>query len=350
MSTVGPNEMGLNSESAARSAVAGRDSWVWWGGAVSDRDRSQTMLRAVELYYLDGMTQAAIADRLGCTRWTVGRLLRDALDAGLVKIEINHPLARRRDLEVELRRAFNLAVVQVVPTQATSVATLTALARLGADFLTDMRPRPSTVALGWGRTTAAMVRGVPDRWATGVTVVQAAGVPASLDDSITGASLTMLAKRGRGTARTFNAPCIAASDAEARKYHSDPQVSAVLDAAARADVILYSPGGLGQDTFISALDRAGAEDSETAAARLRDAGAVANILNRFIDATGRAVDPRLDARAIAILLDDLRKIRTKVVVGFGPEKTEAMAAAATAELADAMLTDADTAEQMLDAA
>lgn len=314
------------------------------------RDRSQTMLRAVELYYLDGMTQAAIADRLGCTRWTVGRLLRDAMDAGLVTIQINDPHARRRDLEVKLRKAFNLPVVQVIPTQATPVATLTALARLAADFLTDMRPRPNTIALGWGRTTAAAVRGVPDRWAAGVNVVQAAGVPDNLDDTITGLSLAMLAKRGRGTARTFNAPCIAANDAEARKYQSDPQIAAVLDAAAHADVILYSPGGLTQHTFIHSLGRAGAQDPKKTVERLQGAGGAANILNRVIDNKGRIVDPTLDARAIAILLDDLRKIRTKVVVGCGHDKPEAMTAAATAELADVLLTDAETAEQMLEAA
>ncbi|MGX6496936.1 MAG: hypothetical protein ACWM0X_00050 [Schaalia turicensis] len=37
-----------------------------------DDDREMAVLRAAQLYYYENMTQDSIADRLGCTRWTVG--------------------------------------------------------------------------------------------------------------------------------------------------------------------------------------------------------------------------------------------------------------------------------------
>ena len=53
-------------------------------------DREAQMLRAAQLYYYDNLTQGAIADRLSCTRWTVGRLLEEARESGIVTISVNH--------------------------------------------------------------------------------------------------------------------------------------------------------------------------------------------------------------------------------------------------------------------
>lgn len=59
-----------------------------------DHDREAQMLRAAQLYYYENLTQGAIADRMNCTRWTVGRLLDEARACGIVAISINHPRSR----------------------------------------------------------------------------------------------------------------------------------------------------------------------------------------------------------------------------------------------------------------
>ena len=48
-------------------------------------------LRAATLYYLDGLTQAEIAGRLGVSRPTAGRLVARAKAKGLVRIEVVVP-------------------------------------------------------------------------------------------------------------------------------------------------------------------------------------------------------------------------------------------------------------------
>ena len=48
-------------------------------------------LRAATLYYLDGLTQAEIASRLGVSRPTAGRLIARAKAKGLVRIEVVVP-------------------------------------------------------------------------------------------------------------------------------------------------------------------------------------------------------------------------------------------------------------------
>jgi deoxyribonucleoside regulator len=48
------------------------------------------MIRVSHLYYEEMLTQEAIARRMNLTRWKIGRLLKQARDSGVVKIEIAH--------------------------------------------------------------------------------------------------------------------------------------------------------------------------------------------------------------------------------------------------------------------
>ena len=90
------------------------------GGQVvsTARDRVATpedlrlALRAATLYYLDGLTQAEIASRLGVSRPTAGRLVARAKARGLVRIEVVVPPDMRDGLhaaeEGELEQRFGL--------------------------------------------------------------------------------------------------------------------------------------------------------------------------------------------------------------------------------------------------
>ncbi|MEE2035272.1 MarR family transcriptional regulator, partial [Rhodococcus chondri] len=63
-------------------------------------------LRAATLYYLDGLTQAEVANRLGVSRATAGRLVARARSQGLVRIEVAVPPDLRDDLHADTERAL----------------------------------------------------------------------------------------------------------------------------------------------------------------------------------------------------------------------------------------------------
>ncbi len=81
------------------------------------REDLRLALRAATLYYLDGLTQAEIAARLGVSRPTAGRLVARAKSRGLVRIDMVVPPDMRDDLhadeerELELRFGLTEAVV-----------------------------------------------------------------------------------------------------------------------------------------------------------------------------------------------------------------------------------------------
>ena len=110
--------------SVAISTSNGEVAGTIGGRAVSrPQDRASTpedlrlALRAATLYYLDGLTQAEIASRLGVSRPTAGRLVARAKAKGLVRIEVVVPPDMSDDLhadeerELEQRYGLTEAVV-----------------------------------------------------------------------------------------------------------------------------------------------------------------------------------------------------------------------------------------------
>ncbi|WP_305956295.1 sugar-binding domain-containing protein, partial [Xanthomonas oryzae] len=133
------------------------------------------MVRVAELYYDEDKTQDEIGGLLKISRWKVGRLLTQARQRGIVRIEIVHPRARRLGLERELVERFGLTDAVVVPSPEGDEGTLERVAQAAADCLTALRPVPRTLGVSWGKTLRAVAEALPDGWANGVTVVQLNG-------------------------------------------------------------------------------------------------------------------------------------------------------------------------------
>src|SRR5260370_35046332 len=98
------NAVGSVAISTSNGEVAGTIG----GRAVSTpQDRASTpedlrlALRAATLYYLDGLTQAEIASRLGVSRPTAGRLVARAKAKGLGRVEVVVPPAMSDGLRAD---------------------------------------------------------------------------------------------------------------------------------------------------------------------------------------------------------------------------------------------------------
>src|SRR6202165_609720 len=99
-----------------RSTANGRIAGSIANPEAPSRERSpedlRLALRAATLYYLDGLTQAQVAARLGVSRPTAGRLVARAKAKGLVRIEVVVPDDQKDNLhageETALERRFGL--------------------------------------------------------------------------------------------------------------------------------------------------------------------------------------------------------------------------------------------------
>lgn len=307
------------------------------------RDRERAVLQAAELYHLDGLTQAAVAERLGVTRWTVSRLLQEAEEKGIVETRIDHPHARIPDLEAGLREKFGLAAARVVPTLSTRAETFILVARSTADFLANVRPQPGIVAVGWGKTTAAVARAMKESWNPGVQVAQMNVAPAEIVDLLARGPVRILAARGPGSDHLLEGPAVARSSAEASTVMNTENNRKTLSKARKAEAYLYSPQPI-ED--VGLFVRAGGFTHDSVSA-MRRAGAVGSILCRFIDPDGEVLSEDLEGRTIGLPLENLRSDAPTITAGYGMAKVPAFRAALKAGLANVLITDESPARALL---
>lgn len=79
-------------------------------------DLKELLVRVAELYYMEGLTQEAIAQMLDLSRPQVSRYLKRARELGIVEIRIMSPLLAVSDQRDRLSHMFSLPFVTVVST------------------------------------------------------------------------------------------------------------------------------------------------------------------------------------------------------------------------------------------
>ena len=309
-----------------------------------ETDRDLLMLRAAHLYYYERLTQSAIADRMNTTRWTVGRLLEEAREIGMVTISINHPRARTFELEEKLQKAFSLGDAVVVNTQATPEATSQLVASSAAEYLTGLRPKPRTIGVAWGKTSAGVALAMPERWTNDLRVYQTYGGLVRSNDDVVSHSIGLMAKRGQGVGYMVPAPAIVADERLGTYLMREPAISQTLVHAAQAEILLYSPGVLGDD---SVLVKSGFLTTDDVA-ELQSRGCVTDLFSHFIGADGKPVDTSWEARTVAISLDAVRRAKNTSLVASGDEKVDPVGVSVCNGYAKVLVTDSRTAEQVLE--
>jgi deoxyribonucleoside regulator len=127
--------------------------------AVSRQDTlsdTRLMVRIAQLYYRLQLSQEQVGERLGLSRFQVGRLLDRALREEIVRIEIVHPAGRLIELEDALVERFGLqaAVVADAPEASSDEATQ----RLSRDAVAGAAGLPAAL----GPTGSIGGVGLPD--------------------------------------------------------------------------------------------------------------------------------------------------------------------------------------------
>ncbi len=298
------------------------------------------------MYYMESLTQAAIADRVDSTRWTVGRLLEEARERGIVTISINHPHARRFDLEKRLVEELGAREAIVVPTQSSDSATGSVLAEAAAEYLTGLRPRPTSMGVAWGRTVTRIARAMPAKWTKGLEVFQTYGGLVRSNDDEVADSIGLMALKGRGIGHLLPAPAIVADPELGRRLKKEPSVARTLEAAPAADVVLFSPGVLSTESVLVRNGYLSPEEME----EIKGLGAVMDLFTHFIDAEGRPVSAELEDRCIGIELEALARAKRSVVVGAGSGKADPIRYCLAGGFANVVVTDSATAQGVLEGA
>jgi deoxyribonucleoside regulator len=316
-------------------------------------DELRLALRAATLYYLDGLTQAEVANRLGVSRPTAGRLVARARTQGLVRIEVAVPPHLRDDLHADTERAledrFGLTEAVVVGVRVDDIGPLdrpesfTALGRAAAALLTRRLRPTDTLGFTWGPETIAVARSLPSGVATCDTIVQLDGsVTTSAYQTGTEYVLGRCAEQLRARPLRLPTP-LYADPATVASMRTDSGISRTLEAGRRSDAMIFGVGAVSTSTTLfegSFLDTAMLD-------ALAEAGAVGEIGGRFFHSDGTPVEGELEDRTMSIPLHDVRACPATILVTGGAAKHRAVLGALRGGFASMLVCDTACAEWLL---
>jgi DNA-binding transcriptional regulator LsrR (DeoR family) len=302
------------------------------------------MTRVASQYYLEGMTQEAVARSLRLSRPTVGRLLERARTTGIVEITVNvHPDIGLQ-VEADLISAFGLDQVVLVSDQTEEASQRASVARAAAALLRRQISDGDVVALGMGRNVGAVPDfiGTAPRRAT--TFVSAIGGSPLVDTGINPNEICRrLAEAFAGSAEVLYAPAYAETPVVRDAFINHDDVREVLEHARAANVALI---GIGNACDDSAVVRMGCF-SVAEMRRLRDRGAVGDILGAFFDADGTAVVDGIGDRVVAIDRADLEAIKCVVAICSEQDKGDAILGALRSGIVNVLVANLSTARAVL---
>ena len=300
-------------------------------------------VRAAWLYYMEGLTQDAVAQVLGTTRARVLRMLATCREDGAGQITVTSPLNRCVILERGLEQRFGMERAIVIPRPRDPTETSALIGSATGAYLSSILTDGMTVGLGWGRTIGASLPNLPQRNFNKLTIV-------SLLGGLTFASRVNPSEFAWRVADRLGAECfmmaapVYAPDARTREMlvnHSG--MEELFRHAGRLDVALVSVGDLSPHSTLVSLGVVGTDD----VASLVRAGAIGDLLCRFMDAEGALVDHPLNDRVVSAPPALLREARRLVLASGGWGKAPAILAAVRMLKPAVLVTDEHVAEALL---
>jgi DNA-binding transcriptional regulator LsrR (DeoR family) len=295
------------------------------------------IVTAAHLYYVEERSQEEVAKQLGVSRSTVSRLLAEARQSGVVRIEVTaQPPVD--GFENELAAQLELERVYVAQGTAKPDDPGAVLASAVGQALLDSELRAGDALLvGWGRATWSLshtdLPKIP-----GVVVVPALG---GLNDEQpwvqTNEIARRIAARLEGSVLLLHAPAVPSAELR-ESLLTDESIRAALTRWDDAAVALVGIGAWAQAQPVppSLLSM----DAEALRATAGD------VVGRLFDANGAPMPYATEARLLGISRDQLARIRRRIGVAVGTQKVEAIVAAARSRLVNVLVTDVITASAL----
>ena len=310
-----------------------------------EASRLDDAARAGWLYYVAGNTQDEIARKLGVSRQSAQRLVSLAVSEKLVKVRLDHPIAKCMELAHRLSQTFGLVSCEVAPSDPDAPAALNGVAQLAAGEIERIlkSDHPKIIALGTGRALRACVEQLPMMDCPQHRIVSLLGNMMS-DGAATPYNVVIrMADRVNARHYPMPLPVHARSSEERRILHNQEPVHNILELARQADVTFVGIGNMDIDAPIYIDGFLTREELRA----YHKAGAVGEITSWAYDSDGRIIDGLVNDRvnSAPIIVNSPNPV---FGVATGDAKVPAIRAAMRGKLINRLITNEHTAERLLE--
>lgn len=312
---------------------------------MSEDNRTELLVKAAKLYYEYSYSQDEVAKRLDLSRSYISKLLNEARDAGIVKFKIIDPTQIESRYEKLLRERFNLKKVIVVPENPRGVP-LAMVGKEATKYLESIVKNDDIIGHSWGETIKYCSEEFNlDKSLKNITSVQLCGGVTNIEYNNVYASeiANNFATGFSAKAYILPLPVIVDDILLKKLIRQDSTLGKVMELGEKANIALFTMGAFGTN---SALVRAGYVNEEHMM-RLVDNGAVGDVCSHFIDIDGNICSPEIDARTIAVSLDNIKAKEYRIGVAIGKSKIDSICGALRGNIVNVLVTNEITARSVL---
>lgn len=298
------------------------------------------------MYYMEDKSQAEIGQALSFSTAKINRLLKQARNQGFVEISIHTPFQHLLTLEKELETVTGLKHAVVVPKLGENPQALLQSVGLAASvfFLEHLRDG-DIVCMGGGTTLSAMVESIPTDRKYSISVVPAIGGVQGRHDTDVNNLVSDLAAKLGGKSLSLHAPAITDSSQERDSLLSLRQVREVLDLANQAQIAVIGIGAIRPAT--ASLFQFASLSPHDILAITENRLAAGELLLHVLDAQGNPITSILNQRIVGLDLEGLKKIPLTIGIAALKNKTIPIIAAIKGGYLKVLITDEDTANEVL---
>ena len=298
------------------------------------------LISVIKQYYELGMSQEEIAAKEYISKSTISRLINKAIKKGYVKIKMAYPILTARELEEKLMELYGLESATVVPVyvEDQDLCVLDACKALLLDLKKLLRDGD---VIG-----IYFVKMLDDYYNNrkGIKIVQLNGNVASNILSVKAYDIVEKFQSAfSATGYLFPLPILVDNRDTARALLNDSRIKPIIDIARQADVAILSVGKLSKKSLIFERGVLNEQDYE----ELSQAGAVGDICSRYFDAAGNIVDNDLNARVLGLTLEELKRIKNRMVIAVGEDKVHAILGALRTGVINKLYIDERTAAKVI---
>ncbi|WP_062015146.1 sugar-binding transcriptional regulator [Aureimonas sp. AU4] len=311
----------------------------------ADRKLDQAA-RAAWLYYAKSRRQDDIASELGISRQVVQRLIALALAENLVRFQVMHPLAECIELADRLKDRFGLHFCEVTLSEAANEEDMPAVATAAAIYLENllMQKAPFVVAVGNGKAMQETVLRIgqmdrPQHKCVSLMGNLTLNGRAGRHDVV-----TKLAERIGAQSYPLPMPLVTASVRDRETLQAQVGYKTLQTLVDEANIRVIGSGNIGWQAGIH-LD---GFISDTELAHCMENGAVGEVLGGAINMSGELIRNGYVERLTSFHPQPSSR-QPVLIVSSGMIRVPAIYAALTGKLANALITDEQTARGILNA-
>lgn len=305
-----------------------------------DAAKMNQAIRIAKLYYELHYNQLEIAAREGISKSSVSRILKNAMDMGIIEVRIKDSVLANGNLENELIARFPIKRAIIVPDLVgnSQILMQDVCAALAEDLPRYIK-NDSVIGVTWGHALAVLAQQLPKIKRSGVSVIQlTGGFSRAIFESGALDVLKRFVDSVGGTGYQIPAPAMVAESSivEALKKM---QIHEILEMAEVCQTAIYSVGNLERPSIVYEMGLIDENDYKDFSRR----GAVGDCCSHFIKQNGNYLIKNR-CPCCRASLETIKKIPNKLVVAVGKEKEKIITAALQGGLVDSLYIDEPTAE------